>query len=481
MTNLRSRIAAAVTALHGRAWDEIAPASPPDQVLDAPRDQGVNHQAICAAMALLSLCDDVTPVVMRPVLEGGFDLRRDFGIDPRPLWGFNAPATARALLDAFFGVWPLPADPAVAGLAEALEAIRRGTLLGENTVPKLAYVPRANRDESFGACAERLWHTDDTGFAWLFDHTVDLLDRQVGRLPPGHPKATEASAVRQALARLRQPGLLVRRFHRHPWLAGHPGAFETLFADEIVAWLAPDCGRAGDPALHRPRGSGIELAFAPRNAAFLTLGDRYGDCTASRVRAQVDEDIANIHWTVCAWLLDPYYRVIEVFSDGKPALKGHVLPLVIDERPVFMVDAIEAVPELRELKDGSENPMRDRALYEVKDALLDTLLQVCTDLARRMGVEVVYVERFSNARWVRARLEVMPSDSYDVWDVEKPYETRIVEATIARVLGLKATTPRQEIQARNTRLMHQDLAENHKEVTLLAGPRSARRLRVRTP
>jgi hypothetical protein len=227
---------------------------------------------------------------------------------------------------------------------------------------------------------------------------------------------------------------------------------------------------------------GIECQFSHRDIDFIYAGDAFGDCTAFRVRSQVDPDVANIHWTVYPWILDPYYRVIEVFADGKPTVKCHLLPLVIQGRPLLMLDAIEVVPKLRDKKDGSENPDLDSSMYERREELMDCLFTTCKNLARRMGLEVVYVDMFSNAKWVRDAIERLPTDSYHVRDVTKPYSTSIIENFVRKLLSKKKIGKVvEEVQAMNLKLMHQHMEAGVKEVGVLMGRRSEWRLEISGP
>jgi hypothetical protein len=120
------------------------------------------------------------------------------------------------------------------------------------------------------------------------------------------------------------------------------------YCDEIVQILA----RHAD-----------EPSATPRNAAFLQLGDLFGDCTARRANKQVDPQIANIHWTVYAWLLDTFYRVMLVHVDGEPVLKDHLTPLIVHGDPVLAVDALEVVPSLRDIVNGRPHRFLSTRLF----------------------------------------------------------------------------------------------------------------------
>ena len=466
---LRDRIEEVAATLRECNSDEIQPRSFPARMVALYRDQGKNQDAICTALALLWLCPDITPFVMRRVLDGTFDLLKDYGIDPKPLWSFSSADSARRLLQAFFKNWPPESDPSENDIQKVYLEIEDGTLLGLNEKDvRLLNLEKLKNVSKF----------------MLVSVIEKMTHERVLKLRKGSNslRLTEIELFSDNLNKTMKKDRIARLFLGYPWFRHHPEAFEILFADEIVDTLSPICDGLGETGLHVVRQTGIEYTFVPRTVEFLTLGDVYGDCTASQVRSQVDPEIANINWTVCSWMLDPFYRIIRLLKDGEPVLKAHVFPLIVDGTPVFMIDAVEAVPKLRgERRNGSQNLARDNALYEIRLTLLDTLLDVCVDVARRMGIDTVWVEKFSNARWIRTRLEMLASETYELSDVEKPFETSLIEESIARALGRRSDPPKVETQARNTRLMHQNLLEGHKEVALLRGTRSSRRLRVSGP
>lgn len=250
-----------------------------------------------------------------------------------------------------------------------------------------------------------------------------------------------------------------------------------MYADEIAQMLAEHAANPSFPepavraSLQYLRKDGVEIAYARRDAAFLSSGDYYGDCTASEVRSQVDPEIANIHWTVYAWLLDPYYRVLDVYFNGRRVLKGHVLPLIIQGRRVLMLDAIETIPSIRDFLRGKPNRNISRPIYARRKELLKALFTTVKKLAAQMGVEAVYVDKYSNTKWVRAEVGKLPADSYHIRDVIKPFKNSPIEAVIHSITGAPVEDVWEEIQARNISLMDQQLRPNYKEVGVLMGRR----------
>lgn len=468
-------------------WSRVHPEGPfPEHVVLAmplPRDQGKNHAAIAAAFAAFSAYDDLTPWTMQPLLEGAFALRRDFGIDPEPLCGFNSPAAAADLFRETFRIGIDDAPVVLDSLIESLGRIESQCLLGKRTINKLVYVRELTGFRLKDLSAERLIG-DPARLAALIDHTLELLRRHIVRLPPGHPRNATVEQLLRDWEDYKALFALHKLFAGYPQFKGRAAAFYTIFADVVVDAIATRHGLAGaayPASLHYLRRRGIEAVFSRRDKDFVFSGDTYGDCTAHRVRSQVDDRIANIHWTVYAWLFDPYYRVIEVFLDGKRAIKCHILPLKIQDRPLLMLDAIEVVPHLRERKDGRPNADLDAHLYENRFALLGRLFEICGDIASRMALDTIYVEKFSNAKWVRDEIERLPDDSYHIDDVEKLYGDAIVAANIRRFTDADPGEISEEIQAKNPWLMHRQMRRNYKDVAVLRGRREGWSLRISGP
>lgn len=263
------------------------------------------------------------------------------------------------------------------------------------------------------------------------------------------------------------------------------GQFCSTYGDEVAQALGdhlppPDPGRP--PPGYRT-GRGIEVGFSQRDDRFLTLGDVYGDCTARRVRSQVDADVANIHWTVYPWLLSPHYRVLEVTSDGDRAMKAHLLPLVIKGRAVLAVDALEVVPTLRDRAGGRENAHLSARLFGQRSEILGALFDAARRIGGRMGAGAILVDKFSNAEWVRTILEDMPTFSYHVRDVDAGFVVEPVRAMVREILGDSAGAEPVdfEIQAGNLGLMDQGLRPGYKEVGVLEGDIGGHDSRLRGP
>jgi hypothetical protein len=460
------------------------PLFPHADPVGAPRDQGVNHSAIAAVAAALTVHGDLTPWTMRPAARDRYSLAEEFGIRPEPLFGFNSPSAAAELFRRTFGVEIDAGSAQLSKVYSALQRLEQQQLLGRSTLQKMGYV-RDIAGKSLQRLVGDAEGPESFDLIALLGHSTVLLERQLGRLGLDHAKVVATQAALDEFRDLKAFFVLHRLYcSGAPALSGRP-AFYELFADSVVDTIAARHGSAQAEALSQGlicrRGKGIEVVFHPRNRDFIWLGDVYGDCTAKRVRSQVDDRIANIHWAVYPWLLDPYYRVLEVLLDGRPAIKCHILPLHIHQRNLLMLDAIEVVPQLRERKDGTPNPDMDTALHEQRFALLRKLFEVCENLATGMGLEAIYVEKFSNAKWVRDEIDKLPDDGYHIAEVQKPFGTGIIAENVRYFTGAEPGPLKEEIQARNPWLMHRALKRAHKDVGVLRGRRSNWRLEIAGP
>ena len=54
-----------------------------------------------------------------------------------------------------------------------------------------------------------------------------------------------------------------------------------------------------------------------------------------------------------------------------------------------------------------------------------------------MGVDAVYVDKFSNANWVRRIVEALPAVSYHVTEVQKPFGDELIRRAAKDWLGIQ--------------------------------------------
>lgn len=440
-----------------------------------------NRAAAAAARALLEVFRDVEPFVYEASLAPEYNLSTHWGMDPGPLFSLNDPRLVAREIRKIFGV---DVDRLTVDFEMArahLEEIKAQRLLGKSTAAKMAYLKPITGQAFRHLTADTLRDC----FPEVVGATSELLKRQAKRLQRQAAACTHIDRQILLLSDLQLRYLLKERYASHPLFAADPDLFYRVYADETAQRLAD---HASNPCFSAPdgldrlkylRNKGIEIAYASRDLPFLHSGDYYGDCTASEVRSQVDPEIANIHWTVYAWLLDPFYRVLEVFFDGRRVMKGHILPLIIHGRRVLMLDAIETIPSIRDFLRGKKNRNISRSIYARRIELLRALFATVEDLAGRMGVQAVYVDKYSNTKWVREEVNKLPSDSYHISDVIKPFKNDLIKAVINRILKETAVNVAEEIQARNISLMDQQLRPNYKEVGVLMGRRKDYYIAVR--
>jgi len=432
-----------------------------------------NLDSVAASQALLEVFADVEPFVYAASQASEYDLQIHWQIDPAPLVSLNSPRQIRRTFQKLFGcdIAELKVDYQKA--LALLTDINLRRILGKSTAAKMAYLKPIT-----GLAFKQLTPASlQDVFPEVIGATIELLKRQALRLQ--RQAATFTHIDRQILlfSDLYIRHRLKARFDRYPLFRQDPDLFYKVYADDIAQMLAEladiPCFTEPDAlaSLRYLRKEGIEIAFARRDAAFVSSGDYYGDCTASEVRSQVDPEIANIHWTVYSWLLDPYYRVLEVYFKGRRALKGHILPLIIQGRRVLMLDAIETIPSIRDFLRGKPNRNISKSVYARRKELLQTLFATVRELAEQMGVDAVYVDKYSNTKWVRAEVNKLPADSYHIKDVVKPFKNSLIEAVIQSITGTPVEDVREEIQARNISLMDQQLRPNYKEVGVLMGRR----------
>ena len=473
---------------------------------------GNQHAPLTLCMAFLAFSRDIRMFVQCDKLLCEFDLNSHAGICPYPLFNLNdisdisAPHELRSLLHIPPGALACKL-PELCGL---LRKIQIHKLLGRNTSGKLAFVRfitdhrLATLDTSY-IQAEIIGPIEahfepfrtveledyDNMVMRLVSKTREQLNRQIRRLGNDHQRTKDVQAC---LAELNEifPSIDSIRHRIRELISGDPRqsvGYHSLcldYADDVVQVLFEE-----DPSLlsrlsgpcHYVTGVGIEARYVPREFGFLQLGDRYGDCTASSRRKQLDKHVVNIHETVYSWMLDPYYRVLEVLCDGEGVLKAHLLPLVIGGQNVLAVDAIEVVPEIR--GPSSDRPglrMYSERLLRQRCEIISCLEQTVRRIADQMGIVTIIVDAFSNAAWIREWVETLSFAAYHVSDVVKPFGSAYLEKLWEQWMGTPGTGLfRMEIQALNLGLIDHGLREGYKTAGVLRGALDGLRLPLRGP
>lgn len=252
------------------------------------------------------------------------------------------------------------------------------------------------------------------------------------------------------------------------------GALSRLLGGDIARWGKERLAVHADPVAqalwelsrHVPlrgvdrlacvRGGGVEVAFAPRDASFLALGKDVGDCTADKLFRQVDRDVENIYWTVFSWFLDRNYQILKVYCDGRFVMKAHLLPLLAvghDGPEVFLaVDAVETTPMFRE-----DTRVGHPDLLDKKEYIFARMVDEVQRIARAVGIERVYAERFSNTAWVRRELARFPEVYLHIGHLEKIDELEDVFELSKRVCAAagreRPSGVFMELQMKNTFLL----------------------------
>lgn len=453
-----------------------------------PLDQGKNYHAIYTALNLVKLFGNIKPFALDAVLAGEFDLLKSYGINPLPLFNSYESWEAKKRIAGFFpdGIERFQLNQLVKDFFSDLVTIRNKLLLGEQTVASFAYLKfRANIKTSELEALEiipnnknQIWQALQINQA--IKKTISILGRRYEELPDHNPKKHHILEMIDRMIHYRIRCSLYLMFIKYPRINNNSDIFYCVFADEIIQLISNTYTeiirkskslRSCFQFEKFPVNEGIELAYFTQDDQYIYSGDHYGECTASTVKKQVNPNAANIHWTVYSWILNPYYRIIDVYYNGEKLLKGHILPLIIHNRKVLMIDAIEVVPKLRKQVRGKDNKFFDPELFNIRKALLQRLFDKCNDLAQAMLVDSIYVEMFSNADWVNQEITELPGDSYHVDAVTVPFGSEVIARNIEKLLGVPPGDVIFEVQAKNHGLMDQQMKRGYKATGVLAGRR----------
>ncbi|MEM9354710.1 MAG: hypothetical protein AAGB04_00725 [Pseudomonadota bacterium] len=371
-----------------------------------------------------------------------------------------------------------PLHKAYNRLLQTLSELKSSRALGASTAGKLAYI----RDIS-GTPYSRLSTSEiEESFISIYQRTLELLDRQLDRLGVGHLKVNLVRSIRQQTEQSVEAEDFL--YHRLREICSRDPrdlvTFESFFAsywDQVVHVFEEfhvDSVPYYDKRQELRSDSILSARYAQRDPRFLKLGDLYGDCTAEVAR---QGGRYNIHDCVYGWMLDPHYRILEILYDGRPALKGHITPMIVEERACLMLDAVEAVPKLRPYIGGQRNRFVSTDLLLASQEILELLFETAMSICRRMNAECVLVEPFSNAAWIRDAITRLPSVFVQVNRVVKPHGTDCIKRMIQEQFG-ECEPFHFEIQATNEGLMYQGLRSGWKELHLLCGNFSSSRAAV---
>lgn len=468
-----------------------------------PSSLGTPDAAILSC-SLLAFSENIRMFMQSAELLEAFSLTDCYSINPQPLFNLNAspcllmPECLRKVLQAPAGC----IASKFGELSDFLRFVLTEQLLGKNTAGKMAFVrsiscqtlrsltPQSIQSElltPLRSLSEPFHNVEaqelDAVVLNLAIKTREQLLRQQRRLGDSHKKSESLGSCIERIDRL-FPRSDLQRYRLQLLVANDPRRdfdYHNLccdYADEVIQILydeEPSTLETMSGQWFYVSGKGVESAFTCRDISFFQLGDRYGDCTALSRRKQLEKRVMNIHATVYTWILDPYYRVLQIFSDGEAVLKAHLLPLLINHQSVLMVDAIEVVPEIR----GPGNsvgearqafPMVSERLWAQRMEIIGCLERQMARMGSTMGVDAVMVDCYSNAAWVREWVDTLDTCCYHIGEVQKPFGYQVHDWLWRQWTGLCPSRPFQmEIQAVNLDLIDHGMRLGYKNAGILWG------------
>lgn len=123
-----------------------------------------------------------------------------------------------------------------------------------------------------------------------------------------------------------------------------------------------------------------QYVLISRSKDDLYLGDQTGDCTAYK------GDGSN-SWTVPNWLANPGFNFLKINGeDGKLLAKAGLLLATADDKPVLVIDSLEAVPQIK-----AEN--EDEAKKIITDGL-----RLIDEWSKRIGCKDTFIVTFTNSK-----------------------------------------------------------------------------------
>ncbi|KUO75838.1 MAG: hypothetical protein APF81_05240 [Desulfosporosinus sp. BRH_c37] len=471
-----------------------------------PLDQGKNHNTIFKVYCLIKLFDNIKPFVLDSVLSKKFDLYEYYGMNSEPFFNLNSQDEANKILTEFFtnNLEEYNINELYYQIFDDLKTIKDQHLLGKHTVLHFSYLKllaniKTNQLDEQKYTKIKKW--DILQIIQVVQKTISILGKRFEKLPVNYEKKITINMINKML-RNEIKLKIISLFIKYPNIDNND-LFSKVFADEIVHLVSDlyftflhnykkfnynNLSFKNTALINFNEKEGVKVFFTAHDETYIYSGDYYGECTASSVKKQVDPLTANIHWTVYSWIMNPFYRIIDVcYSKNgqiEKLLKGHIMPLIIHDRKVLMIDAIEVVPKLREYLRGNRNLDYDNKLYDMSKPLLleklwEALITKCKSLAILIGAESVYVEMFSNSEWIRGKIASLDTDSYYVNEVIVPFGEKPISANIVNFSDVKSENVLFEVQAKNLTLMEQQVRYGCKEVGVLVGRRENWRLNVK--
>jgi hypothetical protein len=143
----------------------------------------------------------------------------------------------------------------------------------------------------------------------------------------------------------------------------------------------------------------ISFALASRDDFDRKLGDLCGDCTAKN---GINAD------KVDSWIADVNTQFLKLFYDGKFIGRFNVVLVEANEKPALLIDAVEFVPQAREVDKYSQ---RAREAFKAG-------IEKVIELSERMNVPQVMMYTFSNSSGVEAEAKKIGYSEMQRYDIK---------------------------------------------------------------
>jgi hypothetical protein len=467
-------------------------------------DHEYNSDLYKTIAPLLLLFDNIKPFVYMPIYTGTYDLKTDLEFEPDALVNYNLELPGYQLFMEYLSKYERETcySQLLLDFSIALDRINTQKLFGEHTgsyYAMIKYWTDIPYDQLTDAGEEKL-----TGIIQSVKKVIGQLYKRLLFCVDNPQKCQKLNRSLNDCVELYVKLLI------YSYVSAYPESdwdyLSLLLSDEIADCIMVKIGEISSgfmdeddffseiPVIsklsiilfsHKPKNGSICVEYVKHNLDYVFLGDKYGDCTANKRKKQVDTQIANIHWTVYSWIMHPYYRVMEVSvitptGRKERLIKAHIIPLIIHEQRVLMIDAIESTIKLREKTRGEINPAFDSKLFAVfAEEAIDRLFDECRRIAHLINAEAIYVELFSNAQWINRRINLLPHDSYHIDDIIMPFDNQDIITSVKHLNGLYQGDIMFELQAINTQLMEHYMKSGYKEVGVLSGRRENWKIHLR--
>lgn len=200
----------------------------------------------------------------------------------------------------------------------------------------------------------------------------------------------------------------------------------------------------------------LSAQYAQRDPSYLLLGNIYWDCTAIQKVKQAD-DVKNIFWTKAAWILNPFYQILEIQYQEKAVIKIHLLLAVFRGRIALCIDAIETTVWMREYTSNSDKEWTKNTnlgpVFHLRFKILEKAMFIIRWIAEAIWTETVIIEEYSNTTWVRSWLQKYQQIHFHTHELHEINHGDIVDSIFYKESwGRNISGKKVEIQLLNTEL-----------------------------